>query len=37
MMFAIASAASRNLFRLKSKGKRRKDADPRENQQPESC
>jgi len=37
MMLSIASTASRNLFGLKSKGKRRKDAAPQENQQHESC
>jgi hypothetical protein len=37
VVLAIASTASRNLFRLKSKGQWRKDAAPQENQQHESC
>jgi len=37
MMLAIAATASRNLLRPKSKGKRRKNSGPQENQQHESC
>jgi hypothetical protein len=37
MMLSIAATASWNLFRPKSKGKRRKDCGPQENQHHESC